>query len=700
MMAGTPGAATAQAKTQEEMAPSSPPSSPPPKPSRKFVQRKIALAFGFEGSGYRGLQISYDIDNVATIENALRQALHAAGAFREPDWKTVRLEKFQWSRSSRTDAGVHARVIVCGCKLGVPVAVASNSNNPEELLLEEFRQAVNAALPGEIRCFSVIKVPKSFDAQKAASWREYSYVIPKGCGVVESPGRGPPRGEVDVTRLRAALQCFVGVHSYHNFCNLKAQNVAPRNSKNGGGTSDGGKGKKGKKGKGKMTAGGGQKGQADKKGGGGARAVVGSTSEAGGPESGEAKKQEHDEDDLVDINAEPDAKRRRKTDDAPGGDHQPVLAASSSIGGSSLAVATATTPPTDKNTPPAPPGADVEEDPTKLDVGDMVDWWRVLIRGVSPNLHLERPLTARFRQRDSTLFKHTLSTIYYFDVAAETDEFLEVRVRGQFFLYNQIRLMVGAAIAHALGLFDKTGGHEDYAGLEVIRAALRSPLECQFPLAPGEGLCLYSSGFSGMDTRSGRMALDADQFEKVHGERVPVGPATELLKDEDRPFVVVSPEVAVREMDFFYTTKIRKFLLDAQRGVYTKWVETSGLLKVNITREARSALLQSSAESGSLTAGATPGGAGSATTSSTAATTAGEVGRRKDAFALFCGPSRNISRYGDCLPQRFTSELLIRFPDRFLPGAKHLRDFQIGLVWKLWGLWTEGRTVHTQSVPV
>lgn len=77
----------------------------------KLVKRKVALVAGYLGTGYHGVQLNKD---VPTIEHELREAIFKAGAMRESNF--VDLSKIDWSRSSRTDKGVHAGCIVVRLK--------------------------------------------------------------------------------------------------------------------------------------------------------------------------------------------------------------------------------------------------------------------------------------------------------------------------------------------------------------------------------------------------------------------------------------------------------------------------------------------------------------------------------------------------------------------------------------------------------
>lgn len=74
-----------------------------------LVKRKVALHIGYVGTQYSGLQIS-PLDNVKTIEGVLQEALFKSGCVSEAN--SVSLAKVKWSRSSRTDKGVHALATV------------------------------------------------------------------------------------------------------------------------------------------------------------------------------------------------------------------------------------------------------------------------------------------------------------------------------------------------------------------------------------------------------------------------------------------------------------------------------------------------------------------------------------------------------------------------------------------------------------
>ncbi|CAD7933703.1 unnamed protein product [Amoebophrya sp. A120] len=768
-----------------------------------MANRKIALVLGFNGKAYRGLQISY-LDKIETIENELRKAFFELKSIKN---ENVELTKFDWSRSSRTDAGVSARVICLGCKIGIPVWRDRNNANPETNVVEErldfFKAKLNEIFDREnanIRVFNVLRVPKRFDAQKAASWREYSYLLPKrvvvgglaaggggrltdgatredavknhttptssdndvhtaeqlmlqgkveeqanGNGMMMAAEQDLPQNvttsrtktettkqsfstvpetkrqfesrektlrPLNVDRLQAALDCFLGVHSFHNFCNLKSRDV----SGGGGGAS--------------LQPACGDKAAVSRPAAEDATELVEGTEEtsalagdaAGGPPSKKRKIFEGNYKNKGNNKGKKGAgkgagKKKGKKDNnsfkepSEGQENNTTKKETEE----ELELATSTSNHKAVEPAAAPPT------PTLFQSPNMVDWARLVVKATNAaDFDL---LEEKYRKRSKDLFKHTLSTIYFFKVTeeskAEGEEFLEIRVRGQFFLYNQIRLMIGAAVAHAFGLYSSdstsclSSSTTSDPGLELIRNALVSPIECQFPLAPGEGLCLYQAGFSQFDERQGRMALDRKQFEKCFDCKASASPENGHAsvqpnrKEEQqgpRDFLLLQNDGQIAEMDKFYREKILTSIGTEQyQEIYDTWVLTSGLHRIEISEEARHVLAKTSGRQ-FFAAGSTGTSTGSTTTSSTSSRSAGAAtavtgikitknvtNAREIGFENFSNSSNKY--YQNCLPPRFTSSLLIAFPERFLPGPK-LTNFQVELVRKLVDLWESGDTTQ------
>ena len=116
------------------------------------------------GSGYHGLQINDHDERINTIEGDLKQALIGANAIKESNQSD--LSKIKWSRSSRTDKGVHAARVVISCKLEVRAEWGGQESFPE--LVGE----LNESLPPSIRIFSIKRVSRSFQARGNSLWRQ------------------------------------------------------------------------------------------------------------------------------------------------------------------------------------------------------------------------------------------------------------------------------------------------------------------------------------------------------------------------------------------------------------------------------------------------------------------------------------------------------------------------------------------------
>ncbi|KAG1691230.1 hypothetical protein DVH05_027092 [Phytophthora capsici] len=177
----------------------------------KLVKRKVAIVGGYMGTGYHGLQMN---DDVATIEDELRRAILQAGAMRESNFED--LGKIDWSRSSRTDKGVHAGCIVFSGKLLID---EEDKVDPASGRVDGLAEALNATLPDNIRVFSCTRVNKRFSARKNCVLREYEYFMP--LSFLKDSLMGPEAEDFDtdeaVAEFCRALRRYEGVHDFHNF---------------------------------------------------------------------------------------------------------------------------------------------------------------------------------------------------------------------------------------------------------------------------------------------------------------------------------------------------------------------------------------------------------------------------------------------------------------------------------------------------
>ncbi len=124
---------------------------------------KVSMIVGYNGSGYRGLQVN---PGTETIEQELETTLYKLGYISDDNHGD--LHKIAWSRAARTDKGVHAAANVVAFKLLLGA----------EETFEDVRARLNAALPTQIRVLNIARSMNSFDAKTSASSRTYEYIIP------------------------------------------------------------------------------------------------------------------------------------------------------------------------------------------------------------------------------------------------------------------------------------------------------------------------------------------------------------------------------------------------------------------------------------------------------------------------------------------------------------------------------------------
>ena len=217
-----------------------------------IAKKKCALVISYIGSNYHGLQLASQ-PGIVTVESILVKALVDINAIRRTN--AVDLKKIDWSRSSRTDKGVHAARLIISAKLEIPTEwrVKVEGSYAPEGKFPQLVELLNAQLPPDIRAMSCVQVSKSFRARLDCIWREYEYVLPTD--LLRWPVKLPSPGEEDPTqpgfdlspesiaarysafdctkqteeealnRLNAALDQFVGMQDFHNFNNLKGKTL-------------------------------------------------------------------------------------------------------------------------------------------------------------------------------------------------------------------------------------------------------------------------------------------------------------------------------------------------------------------------------------------------------------------------------------------------------------------------------------------
>ncbi|ODV63786.1 pseudouridine synthase PUS1 [Ascoidea rubescens DSM 1968] len=140
---------------------------PIPKSERK-PKRKVAVLFGYCGTGYHGLQFN---GPEKTIESAIFKAFVDSGAISKENATDLKKNGFQ--RAARTDKGVHAAGNTLSLKLII--------EDPNIV------QKINDNLPQQIRIWGIERTNKSFDSRKMCSSRIYEYLLPTFCFLPPRP---------------------------------------------------------------------------------------------------------------------------------------------------------------------------------------------------------------------------------------------------------------------------------------------------------------------------------------------------------------------------------------------------------------------------------------------------------------------------------------------------------------------------------
>eukprot|EP00474_Spongospora_subterranea_P004633 CRZ05091.1 hypothetical protein [Spongospora subterranea] len=159
-------------------------------------KQNLAMVVAYVGSNYRGIQKQPEQTGIPTIERELEQCLYKIGCIRESNFG--HLDKIGWSRSSRTDAGVHSTGTICSAKLLL-----------NDLAISTLPVDMNKLLPSDIRVLAVSAVPKSWRARFKNAQRVYEYLVPLHC---------LPDGQHD---WRKAMRDMIGPANVHNFSNTR-----------------------------------------------------------------------------------------------------------------------------------------------------------------------------------------------------------------------------------------------------------------------------------------------------------------------------------------------------------------------------------------------------------------------------------------------------------------------------------------------
>jgi tRNA pseudouridine38-40 synthase len=153
---------------------------------------RFRLTIEYAGTRYSGWQIQ---KNARTVQGELDRAIR----------KVAARDAFELYGAGRTDAGVHALAQVAHLELYTRL-------DPEEL-----RRRVNDELPADIHVRRAESVPHRFHARHDAVSRSYLYQISRRRTAFGKAFVWWIREAIDVDRMRAAANAFVGMRDFRGF---------------------------------------------------------------------------------------------------------------------------------------------------------------------------------------------------------------------------------------------------------------------------------------------------------------------------------------------------------------------------------------------------------------------------------------------------------------------------------------------------
>lgn len=163
---------------------------------------RYALMFEFLGTGFAGSQVQ---PGQKTVQSEFERVL---AIILKQETKTV--------FAGRTDSGVHA-----SCQF-------LHFDTDKELDIEKFIYSMNALISKDISVQKVVKVDKSFHAQKSGRYRWYRYLInnkkTRSVRLKETSMHFP--GNLDVSEMQKALDYITGIHDFTSFKKTHTENPA------------------------------------------------------------------------------------------------------------------------------------------------------------------------------------------------------------------------------------------------------------------------------------------------------------------------------------------------------------------------------------------------------------------------------------------------------------------------------------------
>ena len=153
---------------------------------------RFKLTIEYAGTRYSGWQIQ---NNARTVQGEIDRAIR----------ESTSEKTFELYGSGRTDAGVHALAQVAHLDIGTDVPA------------ESLRRRINDLLPADINILRIEKVRHRFHARHDAVARSYIYQVSRRRTAFAKPWVWWVKDELDVDRMRATAEQFVGRHDFRSF---------------------------------------------------------------------------------------------------------------------------------------------------------------------------------------------------------------------------------------------------------------------------------------------------------------------------------------------------------------------------------------------------------------------------------------------------------------------------------------------------
>lgn len=157
---------------------------------------RLKLTVAYVGTAYAGWQIQSEEQGTNTIQQELERALERIAGC------PVRVHG-----AGRTDSGVHAE------------GQTAHADVPDKAV--DWRRALNAVMPRDIRILSAEAVPSGFHARYSATGKLYAYSL--FCGQGPVPPRLAPFAwavpPLDAAAMEAAAGVLTGRHDFASFQN-------------------------------------------------------------------------------------------------------------------------------------------------------------------------------------------------------------------------------------------------------------------------------------------------------------------------------------------------------------------------------------------------------------------------------------------------------------------------------------------------